>query len=95
MRNSTAPAALFEGIFEKTVVMKFDAERRTSNAGITLLSVLDRKLGLTRRLADCLVSPFGATRSARLELVVVPRGGLNHLRHRSLRLPAKAGHGSD
>jgi len=62
MHNPTAPAALFEGIFEKTVVMNFDAERRTSNAGITLLGVLDKKLGLTERLAGCLIDRRSASR---------------------------------
>ena len=43
-------------------MLKFDAERRTSNAGITLLSVLDRRLGSTERLADCLVDRRSAAR---------------------------------
>ena len=54
MSQSTVAPFLFEDIFPKPVVAVFDAERRTSNAGIALLAAVDRKLGLTRALAASL-----------------------------------------
>lgn len=54
MAQHSEPAFLFEDIFPKTVVGRFDGERRTSDAGIALLAGLDRKLGLTEALAGCL-----------------------------------------
>lgn len=55
MPKHTDPAVLFEDIFAKPVVARFDSERRTSDAGISLLAGLDRKLGLTQALAAHLV----------------------------------------
>lgn len=54
MTQHSDPAFLFEDIFPKVVVGRFDGERRTSDAGIALLAGLDRKLGLTEALAACL-----------------------------------------
>lgn len=54
MYESTAPGFLFEDVFPKTVVARFDGERRTSDAGLSLLAALDRKLGLTESLGKCL-----------------------------------------
>ena len=53
MAKHTDPAVLFEDIFAKPVVARFDSERRTSEAGISLLASLDRRLGLTASLASC------------------------------------------
>ena len=44
---------LFEDIFHKPVVTRFDGVLRTSNAGLSLLAGIDRKLGLTASLARC------------------------------------------
>lgn len=54
MAENSDPAFLFEGLFPKTVVARFDGERRTSDAGLSLLAALDRKLGLTESLTECL-----------------------------------------
>jgi len=51
--NSDQPL-LFEDVFPKTIVALFDGERRTSDAGLSLLAALDRKLGLTESLGECL-----------------------------------------
>lgn len=54
MAQHSDSALLFEDIFPKLVVVRFDSERRTSDAGLSLLASLDRKLGLTASLAACL-----------------------------------------
>lgn len=54
MAENSATAFLFEDVFQKNVVARFDGERRTSDAGLSLLAALDRKLGLTESLGKCL-----------------------------------------
>jgi len=43
----------FEGHFSKQVVAEFDGEQRSSDGGALLLREVDRRLGLTTRLAAC------------------------------------------
>jgi len=62
MLHDNVPASLFEGLFEKQLVAVFDAEQRTSNAGIPLLAALDHKLGLTKSLVACFVDPRDSSR---------------------------------
>ncbi|MEM9408214.1 MAG: transposase [Acidobacteriota bacterium] len=54
MAENSDQRFLFEDVFPKPVVARFDGERRTSDAGLSLLAALDRKLGLTDSLARCL-----------------------------------------
>ena len=49
MTNSSAGSFLFEGIFPKRVVARFDSEERTSDAGASLLGAIDRKTKLTEK----------------------------------------------
>lgn len=53
VKDSSGPV-LFEDIFEKPVVAVFDSKLRTSDAGITLLAGIDRKIGLTEALCGAL-----------------------------------------
>jgi hypothetical protein len=62
MAKANSDAWLFEGIFDKPVLTQFDGSHRSSNAGLTLLSALDRKLGLTEALAGCLLDKRTASR---------------------------------
>jgi len=50
MSKDTAPPSLFEGIFNKPVLSRFDSQLRTSDGGASLLGVIDRKLKLTETL---------------------------------------------
>lgn len=54
MSEDSAPAFLFEDLFHKPVLARFDGELRTSDAGLSLLAGVDRKLGLTAALAECI-----------------------------------------
>lgn len=55
MGQSTRQSVLFAGDFSKPVVATFDGDSQSSDGGLILLGALDRGLGLTRRLAACLV----------------------------------------
>ena len=55
MTSSNATSFLFEGIFPKRVVTRFDSEARTSDAGASLLGAIDRKTKLTESLCEELV----------------------------------------
>ena len=50
MAHDSSPTTLFEGIFEKPVLSRFDSERRTSDGGASLLGAIDRRIGLTESL---------------------------------------------
>lgn len=50
MSKDSVEAALFEGIFEKPVLSKFDSELRTSDGGASLLGVIDRRIKLTETM---------------------------------------------
>jgi len=54
MSKNSDRSFLFEDIFPKPVLAQFDGELRTSDAGLSLLAGLERKLGLTEVLAGCL-----------------------------------------
>lgn len=54
MAKHSADTTLFEGLFGKPVVAKFDSELRTSDGGSPLLGMVDRRTGLTDRLTGCL-----------------------------------------
>lgn len=62
MSQLTPAPLLFEDLFRKPVVARFDGERRTSDAGLSLLAGIDRRLGLTEALADCLEDPRSPSR---------------------------------
>ena len=49
--NVTVQSFLFEGVFDKPVAVEFSAERQTENAGLLLPAALDRRWGLTARIA--------------------------------------------
>ena len=55
MTSSNATSFMFEGIFPKRVVTRFDSEARTSDAGASLLGAIDRKTKLTESLCEELV----------------------------------------
>lgn len=54
MRAQPTPrqTVLFPDLFDKPVVVRFDAPHATSDAGAILLKAADRRLGLIERLAD-------------------------------------------
>ena len=57
MSHSTQQGVLFGDTFSKRLQVAFDAESRSSDGGVILLAQIDRKLGLTERLAACLEDP--------------------------------------
>lgn len=62
MSKDSAETALFEGIFEKPVLSKFDSELRTSDGGASLLGAIDRRIGLTESLCARLTDGRDASR---------------------------------
>lgn len=54
MAKDSCDGALFEGLFQKTVVSRFDSELRTSDGGASLLAAVDRKTRLTKTLCGLL-----------------------------------------
>ena len=50
MAKDSSDGTLFEGLFKKPVVTKFDSELRTSDGGAPLLGVVDRRMKLTETL---------------------------------------------
>jgi hypothetical protein len=57
MRTECCPQLELDLLPSKPVVARFDGGHITSDAGLTLLAALDRKRGLTQRLAACLADP--------------------------------------
>jgi Transposase DDE domain group 1 len=55
MAENTTSVSLFEGIFHKPVLSRFDSELRTSDGGSSLLGAIDRRAKLTERLCEPLV----------------------------------------
>lgn len=55
MRERTRQSVRIQDAFVRPVDVVFDGETLTSDAGLILLRALDERLGLTRRLASCLV----------------------------------------
>lgn len=62
MAKDSEAGALFEGLFEKTVISRFDSERRTSDGGASLLAAVDRRIGLTEHLSGLLHDARDASR---------------------------------
>jgi hypothetical protein len=62
MANRTQQSVLFEDTFTKPVHVAFDAEALSSDGGLTLLSALDRGIGLSQDLIVALVDPRDGTR---------------------------------
>jgi Transposase DDE domain group 1 len=52
--HTTTQCVLFQGIFERPVVAKFDQSQGSSDGGAVLLKAADRELGLLTALAACL-----------------------------------------
>ena len=53
--HSTEQPVLFPALVSKPAFVRFDEPHCTSDGGALLLKAVDEKLGLTRRLADCLL----------------------------------------
>lgn len=53
--DTTRQSVLFPQLFSKPLVARFDERHGSSDGGAILLKACDAKLGLTRRLAGCLV----------------------------------------
>ena len=51
MAEHSDRSVLFENLFHKPLLARFDGELHTSNAGLPLLAGIDRRLGLTAALA--------------------------------------------
>jgi hypothetical protein len=47
----------FSSLFRRKISADFDGGRLTSDAGGLLLREVDRRIGLTKALADCIVDP--------------------------------------
>ena len=62
MSDRNSARFLFEGIFSKPLLSKFDSELRTSDGGASLLGAIDRKTKLTESLCSELVDPRDAKR---------------------------------
>ena len=55
--DTTAQSVLFPDLFRRPVVAKFDQPHGSSDGGAILLKACDDRLGLTERLARCIVDP--------------------------------------
>jgi hypothetical protein len=53
--DTTTQRVLFPELFKKAVVAMFDQDRGSSDGGAILLKAVDERLGLSERLAGCLV----------------------------------------
>lgn len=62
MAKDSCDGALFEGLFEKTVVSRFDSELRTSDGGASLIAAVDRRTKLTETLCGLLRDDRDPTR---------------------------------
>ncbi len=60
--DSTAQTVLFPGLAGKPVVAKLEEEHSSSDGGAVLLKGVDRSLGLTGALAECLRDPRQSTK---------------------------------
>jgi hypothetical protein len=61
-KQRTTDCLKFQGLFEKTTVVKFDEERASSNGGELLLRAIDTKLGLTKAIAAAITDPRQSTK---------------------------------
>lgn len=64
MAHDREQGVLFEGVSPKPVVVEFTAPGQSSEGGLTLLAKVDRRLGLTARLAGALLDQRAAERVA-------------------------------
>ncbi len=62
--KSKRQSVLFQGVFGKPVVAKFDTKGQSSDGGVILLRSLDDGIGLTERLGEHLVDSRDRTRVA-------------------------------
>jgi hypothetical protein len=62
MSETTPETTLFEDIFEKPVLARFDSALRSSDGGAPLLGVVDRRIGLTEQLCGELTDRRDAAR---------------------------------
>ena len=62
MADPTVDTFLFEDLFSKAVVTRFDSELRSSDGGACLLGAVDRKIGLTADLCAQLLDRRDASR---------------------------------
>jgi len=72
MATACIPQVTFQGEgFAKAVVARFDTPHASSDGGAILLKSVDTRLGLTKRLAGCLVDERqpGKIRHQTLELI--------------------------
>jgi hypothetical protein len=71
MSHSTEQTVLFPDLVSKPVHIGFDEPDTTSDGGALLLKAIDDKLGLTHRLADCLIDrrEFGKVRHQLVDLL--------------------------
>jgi DDE family transposase len=60
--DTTTQCWLFSELERRTVTVRFDQERGSSDGGAVLLGAADRRLGLTQALAACIQDPRGAGR---------------------------------
>ena len=51
--DSTRQNVLFDGLFDKRMVAQFDQPHGSSDGGAVLLKAVDERLGLSKRLAQC------------------------------------------
>ena len=56
-QDLTAQSVLFPDLAEKPVMVKLDEEHSSSDGGAVLLKGIDRSLGLSESLAECLLDP--------------------------------------
>jgi len=56
-KDITGQSVLFPNLSRRPVVAKFDQRHGSSDGGAILLKACDERLGLTRRLANCVVDP--------------------------------------
>lgn len=57
MTDCNRTSLCFSSLFRRKISADFDGGRLTSDAGGLLLREVDRRIGLTRALADCIVDP--------------------------------------
>lgn len=57
MTECTSTKLTFSSLKRQEIVANFDGGRLTSDAGALLLREVDRRLGLTEALADCIADP--------------------------------------
>ena len=85
--ESTGILPGFPAVAGKPVHVAFDGGRLTSDAGILLLAAIEQRLGISRRLADCIDDPRAPER--------VRHGLAEMIRYRALLVAAGYPDGND